>query len=350
MKKRQPKISLHISEPCSENWDKMTPETGGRHCDTCSRTIMDFTSFSDAELARYHQKNRGGLCGRFRVDQLDHPIALPTVPTSWERWRAAGILASGLLLSQGAVGQSTEPLIPPMPAMEQNICGQPHHENAPLNPNAKPLTGLVTDTSGMPLIGASLMVVGSFQGTVTDIDGRYQLDRTHLPDSFAITVSYTGYETQTVAIDAGKLTMKNFSLTVEVTLKEAVVIGYRTIKCKSITMGMVSVGDQSPEATTTSVSADPVNPESEIPSVILYPNPFISTFQLNWESTETGKWTVNLIDDQGRVLLQEQHNLMTGFQKLVIDAGHLQLPGGSYYVRLESGQGEIYTLPIVKGK
>ena len=42
--------------------------------------------------------------------------------------------------------------------------------------NADVVTGTVTDTQGEPLIGVSVVVVGTSQGTITDFDGMYSID------------------------------------------------------------------------------------------------------------------------------------------------------------------------------
>ncbi|MCB0639728.1 MAG: SusC/RagA family TonB-linked outer membrane protein [Lewinella sp.] len=62
------------------------------------------------------------------------------------------------------------------------------------------VSGTVTDESGEPLIGASILVQGTSTGTVTDIDGSFSLT---VPDgSTTLVVSYTGFETQNVTLGA----------------------------------------------------------------------------------------------------------------------------------------------------
>lgn len=65
------------------------------------------------------------------------------------------------------------------------------------------ITGTVTDDSGEPLIGASVLVKGSTTGTVTDIDGTYSLD---IPSGEQTLVfSYTGYATKEVVTSASNV-------------------------------------------------------------------------------------------------------------------------------------------------
>lgn len=81
------------------------------------------------------------------------------------------------------------------------------------------VTGMVTDSDSEPLIGASILVKGTSSGTVTDIDGKYSIK---VPEgSNMLTVSYTGYEEQAVAVGASNVV--DIMLSEGVTLDELVV-------------------------------------------------------------------------------------------------------------------------------
>lgn len=58
--------------------------------------------------------------------------------------------------------------------------------------------GKVTDASGEPLIGASLLIKGTNKGTVTGIDGTFQLPATG--ETPTLVISYTGYKPQEVVV------------------------------------------------------------------------------------------------------------------------------------------------------
>lgn len=65
------KNSISIPKPCHENWDAMLLEEKGRFCNSCSKTVIDFTKSSDEEIANYFQNNIGiKTCGRFKKEQL----------------------------------------------------------------------------------------------------------------------------------------------------------------------------------------------------------------------------------------------------------------------------------------
>ena len=61
------------------------------------------------------------------------------------------------------------------------------------------VSGVLTDQSGLPVIGANIIVKGTFNGTVSDIDGNYSLEVPE--DATTLVVSYAGYSTQEVNID-----------------------------------------------------------------------------------------------------------------------------------------------------
>ena len=62
-----------------------------------------------------------------------------------------------------------------------------------------PVRGIVVDESGEPVIGATIQIKGTSEGTVTDIDGNFSLSA---PANGTLVVSYVGYETQEVAVSA----------------------------------------------------------------------------------------------------------------------------------------------------
>ena len=60
--------------------------------------------------------------------------------------------------------------------------------------------GVVKDVSGEPIIGASVVVTGTAQGTITNIDGVFTLP--NVPQGASIVVSYIGYVSQTLQATA----------------------------------------------------------------------------------------------------------------------------------------------------
>ena len=66
------KYKLTIPEPCTESWDKMTPNENGRFCLSCSKTVIDFTSMLPDEVQHFFTQNQNNrICGRFKDEQLE---------------------------------------------------------------------------------------------------------------------------------------------------------------------------------------------------------------------------------------------------------------------------------------
>ncbi len=82
------------------------------------------------------------------------------------------------------------------------------------------ITGIVTSQDNEPLIGANVIVRGSTIGTVTDVDGRYNLE-VPAENSGVLVASYTGYNTLEVPIN--NRTVIDIQLSEGVMLEEAVV-------------------------------------------------------------------------------------------------------------------------------
>ena len=98
-------------------------------------------------------------------------------------------------------------------------------------PQQKEITGKVTDTSGEPLPGATVMVKGTTIGTITDVDGNYSLS--NVPDDATLVFSFVGMKTQEVVV--GNQTIINMVMEEETKgLEEVVVVGYGTQKKESV--------------------------------------------------------------------------------------------------------------------
>ena len=102
----------------------------------------------------------------------------------------------------------------------------------------QPISGIVADINGEPVIGATIVIEGSQTGTVTDFDGAFQMS---VPTGRSIAVSYVGYTTQSATVVAKKSTY-NFVLeeNTEV-LNDVIVVGYGTQRRSDVTGAISSV-------------------------------------------------------------------------------------------------------------
>lgn len=112
--------------------------------------------------------------------------------------------------------------------------------------------GKVVDASGEPVIGASVVEKGTGNGTVTDINGLFNL--TVSSAKAELEISYIGYKTQVVKPQAGKQMAIVLNEDTEL-LDEVVVVGYGTMKKKDLTGAVASVKmDDAPVGTVSTIS------------------------------------------------------------------------------------------------
>ncbi len=114
------------------------------------------------------------------------------------------------------------------------------------------LTGVVKDVAGQPIIGANILVKGyQHLGTITDVDGKFQLD---IPNGGVLEVSYIGYEKLQVSI-GNKRYIEIVLVEDATTLDDVVVIGYGTAKKSDLTASVASVkGDVIAASAATSIA------------------------------------------------------------------------------------------------
>lgn len=97
--------------------------------------------------------------------------------------------------------------------------------------------GTILDATGEPIIGANVVVKGTANGTITDIDGNFSLD---VPEGAILQVSYIGYADQEVKV--GKQKILSIVLREDSkALEEVVVVGYLSQKKASLTGAVASM-------------------------------------------------------------------------------------------------------------
>ena len=107
--------NLTIPNPCHQDWDKMTPNTKGRFCQSCSKTVIDFTKPGSLEGI----ENFENICGRMEVDIPDQPPDSYRVKSQWafslpqfyRRTVVASLAFISLYLFGGPQAKAQQPVI-----------------------------------------------------------------------------------------------------------------------------------------------------------------------------------------------------------------------------------------------
>jgi len=106
--------------------------------------------------------------------------------------------------------------------------------------NATPgkiITGNVTDVGGEAIIGASVIVKGTLNGSITDLSGKFILK--DVPENATIVISYIGYSSVSVHLE-GKTYLKVILREDNKTLNEVVVVGFGSMKKSDLTGSVIS--------------------------------------------------------------------------------------------------------------
>ena len=199
---------LNIPQPCAQDWNSMTATESGRHCQSCSKTVVDFTRMSNDEIIGYLSRNRH-VCARIGAQQVDSVnmqlVSLqPQNKGGWAKW----LVAASLFVSAAYSKVNAQSITP---SVEQINGNNPHAESFPLGKIVMPdsaryqiITGTVTDLNHQPLPGATIRVNGANVGTQTDTDGNFRL---RVPLSTQqLKVSFIGFESTVIEIKkAGKV-------------------------------------------------------------------------------------------------------------------------------------------------
>ena len=107
---------ITIPQPCHEDWNQMTQQEQGRHCNACCKTVIDFTGWEPQEILFYLNMNAGNkICGRFTTLQLEHPIPsaeefvkeISVIPLSWMKRAAAIFLFAFMIGASSCNDRST---------------------------------------------------------------------------------------------------------------------------------------------------------------------------------------------------------------------------------------------------
>lgn len=112
------------------------------------------------------------------------------------------------------------------------------------------ITGTVMDTNSEPVIGANVLVKGTTNGVITDVNGNFELT---IPKGAVLQISFIGYATQEIKVTGSSVYTIRLAEDSEA-LEEVVVVGYGTMKKKDLTGAVASVKmDDAPVGTVSAI-------------------------------------------------------------------------------------------------
>jgi hypothetical protein len=340
------KLQLQIPEPCHENWDKMTPGDNGRFCDSCQKTVHDFTGMSDAQLIAFFKKpSSGSVCGRFYNDQLERDFESPRKRLPWLKYFFQFALPVFLTtMKTHAQGK---------PVFKENLvvdsvlstCSKSPEEEYILG-NLMPskyLSGQVIDEQGKGIPYATVFIKGTTEGVSCDSVGFFKLSIPSLQKKITLIASCVGYSEKERQINLKKVNSTEITLSTNAILNGEVVVTAFGITCKR----MITSGY-------TTVSTERISYLQKLKdyfvsdSIKIFPNPAKSEseIKIEWRKAQGGEYKIDLYNLQGQLIKSSLARIENGINSLIF-----QIPAitpGSYLLQMTNKKsGKKHTAKII---
>ena len=296
------KFQLQIPEPCHEDWDKMIPGDKGRFCDSCQKTVHDFTGMSDAQLISFFKKpSTGSVCGRFHNDQLERDFESPRKRLPWLKYFFQ--LALPVFLTTMKTHAQGKPVFKENLLVDSAIstCSKSQEEEYILG-NLMPskyLSGLVIDEQGKGIPYATVFIKGTTNGASCDSVGFFKLKISSLQKKVTLIASCVGYSEKERQINLKKNNSTEITLSTNATLNGEVVVTAFGITCKRmVTSGYTTVWTERRSY------LQKVKDYFVKDSIKVFPNPAKAGNQIRieWIKSPIGEYAIDLYNLQGQLI------------------------------------------------
>jgi hypothetical protein len=279
-------LQIQIQEGCHENWHSMTSAEQGRFCNACQKTVIDFTSMTDAQLANYFKSVSENACGRFHNDQLGKQLPLPVSRIPWLTYFLK-ITIPAFLFSFKSEAQRIQRIakMPETVLFAQKISEVKKEESKP-----ELFSGSLVDEKGNPVPWASIIITGTRQGTISDSSGFFSLQ---VPRYSFLEISVLGYESKTVKVDeinnGGRIVIQ--FIRHQITMGIMVVVKSKKARKKKMF---------TEKAVTTTVN-----------SITVFPNPLplFSTLTIRWKEKISADQEIEIYTITGALIQKERVNV-----------------------------------------
>lgn len=219
--------AISIPNSCHQSWNQMTPAEGGRHCQHCCKTVVNFAAMTDAEIISYLATNKG-VCGRFETHQLNnlnHKLYADNLSQIGCGKRIVVMLGlMGPIAFRAGAQTKTEMAIV---ADSVRKTSPVDHIKGDIvlgtNPTGfRTISGCIdAKEDGLPLPGALVKIKGTSLKTITNEAGRFEM---RVPNQFkTLTVQFIGYNSQEIQLPDG-VKEYNIQLSLNASLTGEVVV------------------------------------------------------------------------------------------------------------------------------
>ncbi len=311
---------VRVPEPCHEDWNKMKPEEKGRFCNSCSKTVVDFSNKTDYEIKKVLEESpKGHVCGHFKKTQLDRPlnykIDLKNLPKNISTTKAFAI---ALFLVFGSI------LFSCTNEKDQNV--NVVGEIAAVPP--------VIETTGTPMLTYQAPYLNDSIEEVQTLEGEIVCDIETFVNGGV------GYDERTVIKDS--------------IVGEEVIVEVPD-RIEYMTMGLMTIEivQQDTTVTPTDSTGRKIqigdNVISKITDLSVYPNPGTGDFTIKYDVTKRADIKIDIYDLKGSLIKTVVNQPSQYEGKYQIPVNLNEIPAGIYIVNLINGE-KKFTEKVVISK
>jgi len=349
-------IQLSIPEPCHEGWDKMTQVEKGRFCQSCQKTVVDFSQMSDKQILEYIAKSSSQPCGHFYTDQLNRSLIEASEPRkSWWRrgWNmvAASFLISTAAYAQGNITVKKSKLVTTVKDKKRESKAVILGMVLPTAPNAR----VLNSATMLPIEGVTVTmsyVDGSQRTIMSNKSGLVRLNTLPVDKKAEISFTAIGYKPLKFPASYFDSDSRDVYLEEDYVELDTVVVTAEALKTISYTtLGfMVTKCYQEPTLFDKFVTNPLVRKIVDtFSSVKIYPNPAIagSVLNIQLDFSEKGPYKLELYNPVGQLVQLREIDIVKD-QQLVTIPLEKNLAKGMYIVRINHQESKKrYTKKVV---
>lgn len=165
------KAQVSMPTPCSKNWNDMEQNVGYNFCQDCSSPVIDFTTYSNAEILETLSKSASTVCGRLsesQLAQLNYHLVVAPANRNWMKY--LGVLAIGVSIFAQNVHASSMPKV--KTEMAKSINSQTDDKKPLL---VKKISGRIFGPDKKPLAGIRVVIIDTKYVAMSDKNGAYEI-------------------------------------------------------------------------------------------------------------------------------------------------------------------------------
>ena len=335
-------ITIHIPQPCHEDWQQMTPVNNGRYCQSCAKQVVDFSLMTDQQVLNYLSTAASRVCGRFAEDQLQRPLQ-PAKQEKKKIWWVAAALPLLMVFGRATAQKKKAPTkkvvaIPATWAARTQGLISPKITPAPtvgdtVISTGTHISGRVITATGQPVAFTSIHVTNYPASAMADSAGYFTLQLHSVGDSISLEASAIGYENVRLPLAGNQNNGVSIVLKDVVNKLPDVVVKSDNTECLRGFAGGLSIVRS---YTFRQRTATLVRDIFKAPAFDIYPNPAQRGQAITIDTKKQGQYSIQLFTNSGKLLAVQEFEAMEGgtITKISIPSSAAV---GVYFIRLVDG-------------